>query len=102
MHRDPHRGLRIGLLLRDDRFVDPFDKLRTNVVIRQLPANARHAVAHVLRAEVDGPRAIELDGDVADLPFGHELRAEWLLALAGHRLDALDEIGALPFDKLRP
>ena len=51
-------------------------------VQRQVAAHARDAVAHVLRAQVDVTREIELDGDAADL----------LAALAGERLDPFDVV----------
>ena len=73
---EPDDGESVGVLLGDDRLFD---------VVGQQAAHARDAVTHVLRAQVDVAREVELDGDAADL----------LTALAGERLDAFDVIDLL-------
>ena len=86
---EPDNGEGVRFLLGNDGLAN---------VQRQVAAHARDAVAHVLRAQVNGAREIELDGDAADL----------LTALAGEGLNAFDVVdllfeplGNFGFDHLR-
>ena len=57
VERAPDNRLGVGILFGNDRLSD---------VLRQLAADARDAVTHILRRDVNIARKIELDADRAD------------------------------------
>ena len=84
--RDDDHRLRVAVELRDHRRVGVFGKVAHR---------ARHAVAHVLRGEID--LAVEIEVGDHERSIGHRDRAQLVDALHGvHRL--LDAVGELGLD----